>query len=237
MAYEIREALKPYDKMRIEVRGILDGFDIWIHRGRDSLRACVIDPEVNHRVVSHHVWVVGCHNWEEHRDKIGQVIRFHARVEAYIDNKRGPGQTNYCLSDPDEPIFPNLPAFKIPDPKELKGGMNGSQDIKAELDKVKVLKPLVPIVPMPKPPAPPILTAPSPAPKPAPPPPTPEPEPVPKSTIVTQPVDAVSMLKLAKKFQKVCGRMSRAKEVATFLRDHPVDPATLLAWIEALQEE
>jgi hypothetical protein len=242
MPYEIREALKPFDKQRIEVRGTLDGFEYWKHNSRDSLRACIVDPEVLGKVISHHVWVMNCPTWKEYKDRLGQTVVFKARVASYVDQKRLPKQTNYCLFDPDDPVFPFLPsALKVPDKVEKRGGLNGDKS-RQVLNEIMVVEeygepdqPLAAVSIVRKPTksvsTEPLLTPPKIV---VPPPPVVAAVTAP----VPSPADALVMLKQARRFVKACGRVDRAKEILTFLKENPgLDPQALELWVTALQEE
>lgn len=219
MSHDIREALKPWNRQRIEVRGTLDGFGDWTHNRRKSLRACITSPEVDGKVIGHHVWVTNCKAWGGVKDRVGETVMFSATVEQYVDRQ---GKTNYCLTNPDLLEFlVEPPAMLIPDHGEreerindvLQRAMrvaNGDITIAPSDNSTRKVTPLNDVV-----------------------------MPMPEYTQVkvTAPPDPVAQFKRAQRFVKVCGGAEIAKRVAQYLADNDVDAAALLTWIDAMGEE
>ncbi len=268
--FELREALKPWENQRILVRGTLDDFQPWtvqpkgtgmlgtFRGGRPSLRACIVDPEVEGKVVCRHVWVIACGHWEKYKDRIGEDIMFHATVKSYVDNKHKPAQTNWCLTNADEPSFLNSPALAIPHtngngpvlptpsrlppatvplaPKvtPMKIIAPKVEEAKAELAKLPIsAPPKIDLASPPLPPPPPIVPEPT---HPVIPPHIEPPKVTPVPAVVT-PADAMKMMKLAKRFVKICGH-TKAKAVLEFVKENPgLDFGELLVWVDALEEE
>jgi hypothetical protein len=116
-ANEVREKFRPLEGKRIKVRGSLSAFRDWQHNYREVGRACISQPEVDHEVMAHHVWIMGVQHWQPHRDAIGRQVEFDAVVTRYYD--RDLSAMNFSLANPSElSLLHGPPGMNIPEPPD-----------------------------------------------------------------------------------------------------------------------
>jgi hypothetical protein len=116
---KVREALRPYHRKRVTVRGVLDEFGDWkdYRTCREIGRACIRSPKIDHEVVASHVRVLGTLHWLPHKNALGSQVEFSAVVQDYPDESAG--GTNFCLAAPGDFKVLHGVALRIPDaPRE-----------------------------------------------------------------------------------------------------------------------
>lgn len=106
-----RIKMKPYEGMRVSVRGVCIEKGDWTESYRQVGRVCIRDPEIKDEIVAGYVWCINSSAWADIHHHIGDQVEFDALVERYMDSGN---RVNWCLKNPGPPRWLTNVASKIP---------------------------------------------------------------------------------------------------------------------------